>query len=242
MIEVEDVHLDDATRAQLSAFEERLGHRFADRELLVRALTHRSYLNEERCVEKDNQRMEFLGDAVIGLVITAVLFERYPGQSEGALSRLKAHLVCTTTLAELARELELGGCLMLGKGEASSGGRSKDKLLADAYEALVAAIYLDGGIEAARGFVLREHAEILASLAKPSAIKDAKSRLQEWLQERHGERPTYRIVEVTGPPHARCFVAEVVLEEEVLGRGSGRSKKGAQRSAAADALCCLESK
>lgn len=239
MLSVDERGLEKRVAQKLDAFESRIDYRFANRELLIRALTHRSFVNEERCAQRDNQRMEFLGDAVIGLVITAALFEKYPQHTEGTLSKLKAHLVCTTTLANLATKLELGSCLMLGKGEESSGGRRKESLLADAYEAIVAAVYLDGGIDAAKRFVMSQHTEVIDQVTSPAAFQDAKSRLQEWVQEHHGQRPCYRITDVVGPPHDRTFTAEVVLGERVLGMGQGRSKKDAQRAAAAAALTQL---
>lgn len=220
----------------LSALQARIGYVFADLSLLERALTHRSYANESSVEVRDNQRLEFLGDAVLGMVVTEAIFERYPGYSEGSLSKLKAQLVCEATLAEIAGRLGLGEALRLGRGEEASGGRRKPSLLADAYEALVAAIHLDRGVSQAREFVLRHHSDALSRITSPVRVRDAKSRLQELVQRERGVRPRYEIVSVEGPDHAREFTAEAVVGDEVVGRGVGRSKKEAQQAAAAAAL------
>ena len=222
-----------------SKLEGVLGYTFNNRDLLVRALTHRSYVNESNDTDKDNQRLEFLGDAVLGLVLTELLFARHPDYTEGALSKLKSQLVCEPALATIAARIELGSYLRLGKGEESSGGREKASVLADAYEALLAAVHLDGGFESARRLIRSQHADPLQGITSPSTGLDAKSKLQEHLQRDSGVRPTYHILEATGPHHARRFSVSVSLGEEVLGVGEGSSKKEAQQAAAFAALHAL---
>lgn len=226
----------------VEALQLRLGHRFKELELLERALTHRSFVNELGASPqmRDNQRLELLGDAVLGLVITDYLFEHYPSFDEGRLSKMKAQLVCEAALAVAAREIELGRALRLGRGEEVNGGREKDSLLADAYEALIAALYLDGGLAAARLFILRHHQEVLSRIADPDSWQNAKTILQELIQSHRGVRPEYEIIEISGPPHKRNFTAHVRLGEALLGVGVGKSKKEAQRNAAAEALTKLQ--
>ncbi len=218
------------------ALEKHIAYQFSDQDWLVRALTHRSFTNEVPRPTADNQRMEFLGDAVLGLAISEELFRRYPEYQEGALSRLKARLVCEEALAVIAHTLGLGEALQLGRGEEESGGRCKPSLLADAFEALVAAVFLDGGMSSARTFVLHHHADALERITTPGYGRDTKSKLQELVQQQTGEAPRYHIIAEDGPPHARVFTAEVKVGEQVLGSGSGNSKKEAQREAAGVAL------
>jgi len=222
--------------ANLEPLEVALGYTFEDQSLLLRALTHRSYANEAVGVVRDNQRLEFLGDAVLGLVIAEALFEAHPDYQEGGLSKCKAQLVCESTLASIARRLQLGDYLRLGRGEEASGGREKSSVLADAYEAVVAAVHLDGGFDAADAFVIRHHADAIREMSSPIRVRDAKSRLQELIQQFTNIRPEYVIVDSRGPDHARVFSAEVRVLGDLIGRGEGRSKKGAQQRAAAAAL------
>lgn len=225
----------------LEELEASLQYTFKQPALLARALTHRSFANESPDETKDNQRLELLGDAVLGLIVTEYLFARYPTYDEGALSKMKAQLVCERTLATIARELDIGEHLLLGRGEAASGGRCKPSLLADAFEALVAAFYLDGGLEAAHGFIYRSHARAFDEVTSPINPQNAKSLLQEMVQDGSGIRPEYTIADVDGPPHQRTFTAHVKVGARVVGRGVGRSKKEAQRNAAAEALVQLRS-
>ena len=219
----------------MERLQERLQYRFKDIEFLVRAMTHRSYANEASEPTRDNQRLEFLGDAVLGMVITHTLFERYPMSSEGQLSKMKARLVCEQMLAQHARSLELGETLLLGRGEERTGGREKDSVLADAYEALIAAVHLDGGFAVAQSLILRQHAEVIDALDSRRS-GDPKSKLQELLQDRFRIRPRYKIVNADGPDHARVFTAVVIANDETVGIGKGRSKKDAQQNAAKMAL------
>jgi ribonuclease-3 len=223
----------------LAQLQEHIGHTFDDPILLRDALTHRSFVNERPdLAPRDNERMEFLGDAVLGLAASTLLWRQYPDATEGELTRRRADLVCEKSLAAIARRLELGEVLRLGKGEVRSGGRDKPRLLASALEALLAAVYLDAGDRAAKRValaLLEPHAESLAP-----GQSDYKSRLQELLQGRRLPPPTYLLVDSEGPDHDRVFHVEVRVAEEALGRGSGRSKSIAEQRAAQVALEALE--
>lgn len=225
---------DDAP--SLTELEERLGYTFERRDLLERALTHRSFANEVSADVIDNQRLEFLGDAVLGLGIAAELFQRDTAVDEGALSARQSQLVCEPALAKIARRLSLGDYLRLGRGESLSGGRRKSSLLADAYEALLAAVYLDGGAEAAAAVIARVHADALSGASGTSAPSDYKSRLQTHIQSQMNIQPQYEIIGDTGPAHDKVFEARVVVGDESLGSGEGGSKKSAEQEAARKAL------
>ncbi len=213
-----------------------LGHSFSDPALLRLALTHRS-LGNESGDHTSNERLEFLGDAVLSLVISHLLFQTYPQLPEGELSRMRAGIVNANALAEKARAQNLGEGLRMSQGELSTGGRDKASLLADAYEAVLGAIYLDGGFAAAQKVIERifggdvQNAEAHA--------RDPKTALQEWCQKHHHTLPSYRLVSELGPEHDRSFECEVTLGDKVLGRGSGRSKKFAEQAAAKAALQAL---
>ncbi len=220
----------------LTALEERLGYTFQDPGLLRRALTHASYANETGG-SVDNQRMEFLGDAVLGLAISGYLFEKFPNYPEGRLSRLRSRLVCEESLARRANHLKLGEGLLLGKGEYNSKGYTKASLLADACEATLAAIYLDGGYDATAAVILCMFRDDLDAIVKGEPLMgDFKTRLQEIIQAHADERPRYTITDTQGPPHARRFTAVVKVGSNVLGQGVGMSKKSAQQQAARTAL------
>lgn len=221
--------------ARVEALEEALGYRFTERDHLIQALTHASFTNEAPTEDGDNERLEFLGDAVLELAVSDILFTRYPDLPEGRLTQLRARVVNTRSLAQVARALKLGASLRLGIGEARTGGRERRSILADAIEAVLGAVYLDGGFVKARDAVAKLLGGRLAQLEE-APLKDAKSRLQEWAQEHHRVTPTYAIVAVEGPEHASEFVAEVLLAGEVLARGVGRSKKDAHQRAAEAAL------
>ncbi|RAL25559.1 ribonuclease III [Lujinxingia litoralis] len=232
----------------MESLEEALGYTFEERALLERALTHRSYANEKSDVSSDNQRLEFLGDSVLGLVIAHLLFEDDQQAAEGTLSSRQSDLVCEGALVERADALCLGEHLRLGRGEVLTGGRQKPGLLADAYEAVLAAVYLDGGYEAARGVIARQHGPIIASGGPEQPLAavvseggqksptDFKSYLQREVQRQCDEHPRYVIISVEGPDHARTFVAEVHVDQVALGRGQGGSKKQAQQEAARQAV------
>jgi ribonuclease-3 len=217
-----------------------LGLEMREPALLQQALVHRSYLNEvkERGV-RDNERLEFLGDAVLNLAVAEHLYSLFPDSSEGELSQMRAHVVRWDTLAAVAERIGLGRYLVLGKGEDLSGGRKRPSNLAGALEAVIGAVYLDGGLEAARRLVMRLLGPELERLAAGQPVVDSKSELQRVVQARWHQIPRYRVVEAEGPDHAKTFTVEVVLGEQVLGRGQGRSKKQAELEAARQALQTL---
>ena len=230
--------------AELKPLEERIGYRFRDRGLLEHALTHRSRVHEDASGGVfDNESLEFLGDSVLGFVIADLLFRQFPQHNEGQKSKLKASVVSAASLARLAEKLGLGEFLILGRGEEKTGGRRKHAIIADCYEALIAAIYLDGGVVPAQGFIQRQFQELIDE-ARRSGVdheftEDYKSALQEWLQ-RHGRGlPSYRLAEEIGPPHRRRFVVEVLVGGETIAGADGRSKKEAAQSAAKAALAML---
>lgn len=218
----------------MQQFQQRIGYRFRDISLLATALTHSSYANE---LHKggNNERLEFLGDAVLSIIVADYIFTQYPDKKEGELTKLRASLVCESTLAGYAQRIGLGDRLMLGRGEAHSGGANRPSILADAFEAVIAAIYLDGGMEEARRFVLGFTKQ---ELERPSVRRqsDYKTALQEIVQQNEGERLEYVLVGESGPDHNKHFVAEVHLNSNVVGRGGGRSKKEAEQQAARAAL------
>lgn len=218
------------------SLEAALGYTFVDPALLRLALTHRS-VSAENPERNDNERLEFLGDAVLQLVITDLLYGSYPQLAEGQMAKVRAAVVSRPTLADIARELGLGTYVELAAGEDRTGGRNKDSILADAVEAVIGAIYLDSGLESARAMILASWERRVAERAKSPGVKDYKTRLQEVLA-RDGLRPTYE-VEGTGPDHDRHFTALVSVEGRRLGSGEGRSKKAAEQAAASEALTSL---
>jgi ribonuclease-3 len=218
---------------RLESLQQALGHRFRDLDLLRRALTHPSYVNEHpEDKVGDNQRLEFLGDAVLDFIAGAWVYRSYKAFDEGRMTRLRAALVRTETLAQLARQVGIGEALRLGYGEEEAGGRERDPNLCDAFEAVVGAVYLDGGLAAVRRLVEPLLAPVAEKTLARAADQDAKSRLQEWSQAELGITPRYRIIAERGPDHAKSFVAEVILGEQVVGQGAGRSKQAAQQAAA----------
>lgn len=228
-------HIEQAHLPQMDQLQARIGYRFESPALLRRALTHRSYANEFT-LATDNQRLEFLGDAVLDLIISTELFNRYQDMPEGRLSYVRSQLVREESLARRARELDVGVAMLLGKGEALSRGESKDSVLADAVEALLAAIYLDGGYKAIYTVTQTIFGPLIAEIDDIGAGCDYKTRLQEYVQAGKDERPRYSIVSVDGPPHARTYTARVAVGEITLGQGQGCSKKGAHQEAARNAL------
>ena len=218
----------------METLEKKLGYSFSNRELLSEALTHSSYANEHRGAGiSSNERLEFLGDSVLGFVTAEFLFKNYPRLPEGDLTRMRAALVCEQSLYEVAKMLELGQYLKLGKGEEAGGGRERQSILADAVEAVFAAVYLDGGMEQIRGLI---HRVLLSRAPAAEERKDYKTTLQEIVQRKIGQQLTYHMVEESGPDHNKTFVFEVRLNGEPIGRGDGHSKKEAEQAAARDAL------
>lgn len=218
-------------------FEQQLQYTFRDQSLLVQALTHPSYLHEVGGSDGgDYQRLEFLGDAVLGLLLAEMLYTRYPDWDEGALSQLRSRLAGQDLLADRAKWLGIGGFILLGRGEEQSAGREKDSILADVLEALIAALYRDGGLHAARALVVRMFEELAAAPESLVLGRDSKSELQEYLSARGYPAPEYRLMEESGPPHDRTFVFQIMVGDKIAGVGQGKSKKIAQQAAAAEAL------
>src|SRR5476649_550647 len=222
--------------ADLAMLQQRFGYTFRDESLLRLALTHPSVAHESGVASEHNQRLEFLGDALLQLVITQKLYERFPAFDEGVLTKARAKLVNASSLAEHARKLNLGAHLILSRGEETSGGRERASALADTFESLLGAIFLDGGFDAAREFILREFAADFSTLAESSGIENPKGELQELLQSRSPNAPEYQTVSATGPDHDRVFECIVQHEGVELARGRGKSKKAAESEAALAAL------
>ena len=225
------------TKEQINKLQERLGYSFANTELLKRALMHSSYVPG---VGGDNERLEFLGDAVLELCVSEELYFRFPDMQEGQMTKNRASIVCEEALSRAAHGVGLGAYLLLGRGEDASGGREKPSILSDAFEAVIAAIYLDGGFAHARDFIHRFVLPLL-DLSTPVFEKDHKTRLQELIHARtHGKQVKYVLSGESGPDHDKTFTMQAVLENEVLGVGTGHSKQSAGQAAAADALSRLE--
>lgn len=229
---------------EFDALEARLGYAFRDRGLLEHALTHKSKAHEDPSGGvADNESLEFLGDAVLGLVVAEALFRSFPRYSEGQKSKIKANLVSTASLAEMAEHLGLGEHMILGRGEEKTGGRRKQALLADTCEALIAAIYLDGGLDPARAFLMREFASGIEDARQPEYFgRDHKSRLQERLQAQGKPLPSYRIAGEVGPDHRKLFQVDVFVGDEMIAQGAGRTKKEAEQEGAKLALAAMEAR
>ncbi|MCH5341819.1 MAG: ribonuclease III [Acetatifactor sp.] len=221
----------------LRTLEERIGYEFRDETLLKQALTHSSFTNEQKINKAKNyERLEFLGDAVLELVSSEFLFREHPEVPEGELTKQRASMVCEPSLAFCARDLELGEFMRLGKGEESTGGRNRDSITSDAMEAVIGAIYLDGGMAAAKAFIDRF---ILSDLEDKQLFYDSKSNLQELVQGKFKQELSYELLEESGPEHDKTFRVSVHMGEEVLGEGQGRTKKAAEQQAAYKALLRL---
>jgi ribonuclease-3 len=215
--------------------QKKLGYVFEDPELLKTALTHSSYANEnKKSGAISNERLEFLGDSVLGMTVAAVIYDNNPDMPEGLMTRLRAELVCEKSLASVALMLDLGDCLLLGHGEVKSGGRERPSILADAVEAVLAAVYLEGGFEPVERIVL----ELLGNRASISFFEntDYKTSLQEIIQEKAGQTLNYRVTDESGPDHMKTYTVEVFINNSFVGRGTGKSKKEAEQEAARVAL------
>lgn len=227
--------------ANYKALEAKLGYAFRDRSLLANALLHRSHIHvtgQER--ESSNERLEFLGDAVLGLVANEDLYHRFPDRSEGDLTKMKSLLVCGARLSEVAIECDLGVHIRMSRSEAATGGRQRSSILADTTEALIGAVYLDGGLGAARAVIKRVVLKGSESVLARRSLRNYKSRLQELIQSRYKSPPRYKVVKVDGPDHDRIFQVTVSFGGDVLGLGEGRNKKTAEQQAARVALEKLE--
>ncbi len=223
----------------MTALEERLGYSFRNRALLETALTHSSYANENRASGiVCNERLEFLGDSVLGVTVADFLYRHFPDMPEGRMTRLRAELVCEQSLHRVALELHLGDYLRLGKGEEHNGGRKRASILSDAVEAVIAAMYLDAGMETAAGFIHRCLLDDVRAIETPT-FTDYKTSLQELVQRHSGQVLSYELVGEEGPDHAKTFRVQVCLNGDPIGRGTGRTKKEAEQAAAANALEAL---
>ena len=220
----------------MQSLEIRLDYKFNDISLLKNALVHSSYANEVRGNTHSNERLEFLGDSVLSIIVADHLFSNYPNMPEGELTKLRASLVCEKSLCVFSRELGLGEYLLLGKGEDKNGGRERDSILADAFEAVLAAIYIDGGMDAAKKHIFNTVLRDLERHTDENSFKDYKTVLQEIIQRNPEETVSYTLIDETGPDHDKIFTVEVHLNSNVIGRGCGKSKKQAEQMAAQQAL------
>lgn len=220
----------------MKGLEEKLGYEFKDKSLLMTALTHSSYANENRKRNiKDNERLEFLGDSILGVTVASYLYKNRPDLPEGRMTRLRAELVCEQSLARVAEKLELGKYMHLGKGEEQGGGRKRPSITADAVEAVIAALYLDGGYNRAGSFISRYILEPFEE-GQELSDRDNKTELQEIVQRKSGQVLTYELTGEDGPDHNKTFTFSVSLNDKVIGTGSGHNKKEAEQAAAGEAL------
>lgn len=224
----------------MDSLEKKIGHSFRDRALLTTALTHSSYANENRGRGECNERLEFLGDSVLGMVVADALFRRFPELPEGRMTRLRAQLVCEESLHRVASELGLGEYVRLGRGEEHTGGRRRTSILADAVEAVIAAMYLDGGLETAKAFIERQILSALDGAGPVMRVEDCKTELQELVQKKSGQSLSYELLGESGPDHDKTFTSQVCLNGRPIGSGSGRTKKEAEQAAARAALEALK--
>ncbi len=227
-------HFDERDSESAADLAHRLGLSFSRVAVLTRAMTHRSYVNEHSDTQEDNERLEFLGDAVLDFIVGAWVYHHFPEMPEGDLTKMRSAFVCNEQLAVFARKFDLGRAMRLGRGELTSGGRDRDGLLGSTFEALVGALYLEAGLEAVQAFI---H-PLLVEVRDPilSSLQDPKSEFQEWTQAEKIGTPRYKVVSSSGPDHAKTFDVEVVIGEKTFGLGRGSSKQSAERAAAADAL------
>ena len=226
--------------SDLKKFQELIGYAFKDEQLLKQALTHSSYANEKHLKKlSDNERLEFLGDAVLEVVSSEFLYQNYPNLTEGQLTKLRASIVCEPTLATCTESIHLGDYLFLGRGEDRTGGRTRKSVLSDAMEAVIGAIYLDGGFASAKEFVLKY---IMTDIEHKHLFYDSKTILQEVVQGQHEGELNYQLIAESGPDHDKKYVVEVRVGSNAIGQGEGRTKKGAEQEAAYHALLYLKQK
>lgn len=229
-------------KEKLMEFENIIDYKFNDIKLLNRALTHSSYANEYKKKNlKYNERLEFLGDSVLGLVISDYIFNNYKSYPEGELTKIRALVVCEPSLAAIAKKINLGEFLLLGKGEESTGGRNRTSILSDAFEAVLGAIYIDGGINVSQKFILENLIQTIKDAVKGEILLDYKTELQEVIQKTSNSRIEYRVIKEEGPDHNKKFFVEVLNNGKALGSGNGSSKKEAEQEAAKSALNKVDS-
>jgi ribonuclease III len=221
--------------SKASEIEARLNYTFKDRSLLVLAFIHCSFVNENRDISQHNERLEFLGDSVLGLLISDYLYRHLPETPEGELSSLRSKLVEASSCVTYIQKIDVGQYLLMGRGERMNDGRGRDSILSDLFEAIVGAIYLDGGFESAKKFMFQNFSEIIDEILK-TPTKNWKALLQDYCQKKYQQTPSYQLLNETGPDHSKCFLIAVLLDEKELGRGEGSSKKEAQQAAAKNAL------
>lgn len=220
---------------QIPTIESKLRYTFNDHSLLILAFIHRSYINEHREVMHHNERLEFLGDSILGLLIADYLYKKFPNYPEGDLSYLRSRLVEASSCVSFIHKMDIGKLILLGKGERMNDGRGRESILADLFEAIIGAIYLDGGLEAARHFIFDNFlTEIESTLKTP--LENWKALLQDYCQKKYQQTPFYQVLEESGPDHSKNFVIAVIIDSKEYGRGGGASKKEAQQSAAANAM------
>lgn len=223
--------------------EDTIFYRFKNLKLVKEALTHSSYANEKKSNRiRNNERLEFLGDSVLSIVISDYLFTNYPHLPEGELTKIRSKIVCEATLSECSRKIKLGNYMMFGRGEELTGGRERTSILADAWEALIAAIYLDAGLETAKKFILEQMAQTIEDAILGKVFMDYKTKLQEVIQVKKDNRIRYELTNAEGPDHCKVFFSSVLLNDEVIGTGKGRSKKESEQEAAKVALRNLDSR
>lgn len=227
--------MSNTNKTDLEAFEKKIGYTFKNKELLFEALSHSSFANENKRKRHSNERLEFLGDSVLSIIVSRYLFDHFKHLPEGELTKIRASLVCEKALFEFSKKIDLGSFIMLGRGEENSGGRERPSIVSDAFEAVIAAVYLDGGMEAAKPYVLSFMPEDIDS-KKGSTLNDYKTILQEIIQKNPEEKVEYVLKEQSGPDHDKAFVVQVFLNSNVIGEGRGHSKKQAEQMAAKEAL------
>lgn len=229
------MHQMEYLQQNIAAIEKKLGYVFRDRSLLTLAFIHRSYINENRAVTHHNERLEFLGDAVLGMLISDYLYCYLPSTAEGQLSYLRSRLVEASSCVNYVQNLNIAPYILLGKGERMNDGRGRDSILADLFEAIMGAIYLDGGLEAAKDFLFRNFSPQIEDILK-TPLRNWKALLQDHCQKKYQQTPTYHVLQASGPDHSKIFEISVLINQQELGRGKGASKKEAQQAAAADAI------
>ncbi len=223
--------------SNISTLEKRINYVFKDKNTVLTAITHSSYANEKKARKlKYNERIEFLGDSVLGLTISEHLYKKYPELPEGELTVTRSKIVCESSLSRCATDIGLGELLLLGRGEELSGGRTKSSILSDAYESLIGAIYIDGGLEVAKEFIMKHMDDIIKSSMQGKLFYDYKTQLQEKIQQKGEQQITYTVVDEKGPDHNKIFITQIQINGLVCGQGSGRSKKESEQNAAKDAL------
>jgi ribonuclease III len=224
----------------LIELESKTGYNFKDKGCLILSMTHSSYANEmsnkSDNEEPSNERLEFLGDAVLGIIISDYMYRNYSELSEGEMTKARANIVCESSLADCAQKINIGHYLRLGKGEEGTGGRTRQSILSDAFEALIAAIYIDGGMENAKNFVLKSMKDMVSYAIKGALLLDYKTQLQEYIQQKSKKKASYRLIKEKGPDHDKTFVACVKINNKTAGTGEGKSKKEAEQNAARNAL------